>query len=547
MPEELIDFAKSVISVATFSSNFFFMKRDYFSTSAELLPLLHTWSLAVEEQYYILFPLFLMFAWRFERRRIVQLLVVLCVLSLALAQWGAYNKPAEAFFLLLTRGWELAIGSFCAFYIAQTQESFGDRAKQILAALGLLLILVAIFGFNEDTPTPSFYILLPTIGTAMVILFATKTTWVNWSLGARPMVAVGLVSYSAYLWHQPIFAFARHAKLGAISTVEVLALVGIVFACAVFSWRFVEMPFRTRGFLKQSHVFGISMISLAILIGAGISLSSGDANLSRFNAKQQQVLHIGAENRQLMTKSAYDRFGCFFNSDQNPQQLVDLECIPTGEGQKFILFGDSEAAHLREGIISALEPFNATFGQFTGAGCRAINYDANSKRCTEFIDHFFEELDAKSSAGDIVIVASNWWNTHRKLGDKEFAAAIGETLDRILQSGVKPVLVLNSPDFLKNPYEMTVKTGSLPGSERYFFTQDYATSDSVLRDVARERGVEYFEPSTFLCREDTTCLFVRDDDYFYFDTGHFSYHGSRKVAQKMFETLADGALALKPK
>ena len=165
MPEELIDFAKSVISVATFSSNFFFMKRDYFSTSAELLPLLHTWSLAVEEQYYILFPLFLMFAWRFERRRIVQLLVVLCVLSLALAQWGAYNKPAEAFFLLLTRGWELAIGSFCAFYIAQTQESFGDRAKTDFGGVGPTIDIGGDFGFNEDTPTPSFYILLPTIGT----------------------------------------------------------------------------------------------------------------------------------------------------------------------------------------------------------------------------------------------------------------------------------------------------------------------------------------------------------------------------------------------
>ena len=170
-----------------------------------------------------------------------------------------------------------------------------------------------------------------------------------------------------------------------------------------------------------------------------------------------------------------------------------------------------------------------------------------AKECTEFIDHFFEELDAKSSAGDIVIVASNWWNTHRKLGDKEFAAAIGETLDRILQSGVKPVLVLNSPDFLKNPYEMTVKTGSLPGSERYFFTR--------LRDLGFG--------SSGRC-EGKGCGIFRTQYVFYAATIQHAYLSemtiisiliqaifrtmvAEKVAQKMFETLADGALALKPK
>ena len=184
--------------------------------------------------------------WRFGRRRIVLVLAELFISSLALAQWGAYNKPVEAFFLLLTRGGELAIGSFCALYLGASRDDFDDKTSNVLSFLGLLFILIAIFRFTEDTLTPSIYTLLPTVGTGMIILFAMPTTWVGRILGNRALVAIGLISYSAYRWHQPLFAFSRHAKTNDLMTLEVLALVVLVFLLATFSWRFIEGPFRQK-------------------------------------------------------------------------------------------------------------------------------------------------------------------------------------------------------------------------------------------------------------------------------------------------------------
>ena len=124
-----------------------------------------------------------------------------------------------------------------------------------------------------------------------------------------------------------------------------------------------------------------------------------------------------------------------------------------------------------------------------------------------------------------------------KWGDMDFAANVRATLSRILKKGAVPVLVLNAPDFLKNPYEMAVKTKSTPGSERFFETEDFWTSDKVLASVAEDLGVQHFRPSDYLCRADRSCLFLRNNAYYYFDSGHFSYYGSRKIVEVMFNAL----------
>jgi peptidoglycan/LPS O-acetylase OafA/YrhL len=165
LPSDMKDFSQSLVVVSVFASNILFWRESgYFDTAAERKPLLHTWSLAVEEQYYVLFPLFLMLFWKLGKRWILVTLGLVFVASLAVAQWAAYAKPAAAFYLLPTRGWELLVGAFAAFYLSQAnRKEFGKGLSELGGWLGVALILYSVFAFSKATPFPGFYALVPTI------------------------------------------------------------------------------------------------------------------------------------------------------------------------------------------------------------------------------------------------------------------------------------------------------------------------------------------------------------------------------------------------
>jgi len=217
-PADLKDFGQSLVAASAFSSNIlFWIEGGYFATASELKPLIHTWSLAVEEQYYILFPIFLMLTWRLGIKWILILLSTVFFISLGIAQWGAYNSPTAAFFLLPTRGWELLVGVFAAFYLKYNTHLKSHSLNQALSLLGFGMIVYSIIAFDETTPFPSLYALVPTIGTGLLILCAVPKTFVHRLLSLKYIVGIGLISYSAYLWHQPLLAFARHRLLGDVS------------------------------------------------------------------------------------------------------------------------------------------------------------------------------------------------------------------------------------------------------------------------------------------------------------------------------------------
>ena len=197
-------FSESLVATSTFASNVLFWRiSGYFDTASELKPLIHTWSLAVEEQYYVFFPLFLMFAWRLGKSWIVGLLLVMFVGSLIIAQSLLATYPSFAFFMLPTRSWELLIGAFIAFYYAQHNiKKHNPVIEQLGSLIGLLLIALAVFIYNDKTPFPGLYALAPTLGAALIIIFATHKTLVGKLLGSKPFVAIGLLSWKplALLW-----------------------------------------------------------------------------------------------------------------------------------------------------------------------------------------------------------------------------------------------------------------------------------------------------------------------------------------------------------
>jgi peptidoglycan/LPS O-acetylase OafA/YrhL len=272
-PNDLKDFGQSLISVSTFSSNIlFWLESGYFDTAAELKPLLHTWSLAVEEQYYILFPVFLMLTWRLGIKWVLVLLSVVFLLSLGVAQWGAYNNPSATFFLLPTRGWELLVGVFAALYLKYNTQLRSHILNQALSLLGFGMIVYSIIAFDETTPFPSLYTLIPTIGTGLIILCAVPKTYIHKLLSLKFIVGIGLISYSTYLWHQPLLAFARHRFLGELSELILIALCLISLVMAWFSWKFVEAPFRNRKTLTRKKVFLFSILCMVLFSSLGISM-----------------------------------------------------------------------------------------------------------------------------------------------------------------------------------------------------------------------------------------------------------------------------------
>ncbi|WP_299490228.1 acyltransferase family protein [uncultured Shewanella sp.] len=296
MPMDLQDFFQSVVAVSTFSSNIlFWLESDYFDTAAELKPLLHTWSLAVEEQYYILFPLFLMWTWHLGLRWILMLLSIVFIISLVLAEWGAYNAPNAAFYLLPTRGWELILGVFAAcFFYRYNTLNVSLFIKNLLSSLGLILVFYAIFAFDETVPFPSVYTLVPTLGTLLIILFAQKGTFVHAFLSLKAFVGIGLISYSAYLWHQPLFAFAKYLSF---TEPPFSLMMGLCFASiflAYLSWRFVEMPFRNKKVFSQKNIFSSAIVISSTFIVTGVYFSFD----GRFSPEKQLIVKAyRADNR----------------------------------------------------------------------------------------------------------------------------------------------------------------------------------------------------------------------------------------------------------
>ncbi|MEZ5878521.1 MAG: acyltransferase [Tepidamorphaceae bacterium] len=213
--------------------------------------MIHTWSLAVEEQFYILFPIVLILFWCYGKEKVFFSIIIIAAISLLLSEWGWRNNPMANFYLAPTRAWELMAGSIAAFIVQKN----GVQKENALALIGLLAIIFAIFVYDKDTPFPSVYSLVPVIGVVLIIIYADEDTITTKILSINPLVSVGLISYSAYLWHQPIFAFARIRLLEFPSRELMLALCALSITLAYLTWRYVEQPFRTRTKTKSLFVF----------------------------------------------------------------------------------------------------------------------------------------------------------------------------------------------------------------------------------------------------------------------------------------------------
>ncbi len=371
LPEDMKSFSQSLVAVSVFASNVLFWKKSgYFDTAAEFKPLLHTWSLAVEEQYYVFFPIFLVLSWRLGKSKICGLLAIVFVVSLAVAQWASLAEPEAGFYLLPTRGWELLVGVFIAFFVTSSPNvCIPTHIRDVGGFIGLALIVYAIFAFDKETPFPSLYTLAPTIGTALLIVCAMQGTIICRLLGNKILVGIGLVSYSSYLWHQPLLSFARHLSLGEPSKVLRGGLAALSLALGYLSWKCVELPFRNKNFVSRQAVVFCGLAGAFFFLFVGLA---GHVFYERYkqiwlSTQTQEVRATfrvieeaqGSLNyRQFVGKKRGDG-ECRFNVERLTTEIEEeiLSCFKK-HGKGVVILGDSHAIDLFSiSLSSSQEPF----------------------------------------------------------------------------------------------------------------------------------------------------------------------------------------------
>lgn len=365
LPTQFKDFAQSIAAVGLFSSNFlFWIESSYFAPAAEEKPLLHTWSLAVEEQYYIFFPLLLLLLRRVREQALAVVLICLLILSLGASEVMWRTAPDANFYLLPTRAWELLAGSLCAMLVLHR----GARANHALSLAGLALIAWAIFAFDAATPFPSLYALVPVAGTCLIILYGARGSAAAWALSLRAPVAIGLISYSAYLWHQPLFALARlqggHTPPQALMMALALTSLGLAW----LSWKFVEQPFR-RGAMGEWRVMGVTagvtagFVALALVLGY-----SGLHNRYFLNTLSPENRGLADQVAQLQTMNHFateDAGACrFYVEDPDASVTARFARCHAQHGPALLIVGDSHSIDVYKGLIVASDrPFLVGLGQ----------------------------------------------------------------------------------------------------------------------------------------------------------------------------------------
>ena len=322
LPSAFVDFSKSILYSLGFSSNFYFhfSGQQYGAESGLLKPFLHTWSLSVEEQYYILFPLVLIITFKYFRQYLIHILILGFIISLGFAEWTSRNYPSASFYFLHTRMWELLAGSLLAYFeITNGYRGSNKKFNLILPTIGIFLIGHSILFFNDNMFHPSFYTLSPIIGVCLIIWFSNKNEIVTKILSTKLFVGIGLISYSLYLWHYPIFAFNRITFLTRDNIFLELLLILSIFVLSITSFYFIEKPFRNRKY-KFISIFYFLITTFILILIFNINTIFTNGSLKNRNFPEviiNAITNLDYRNNYQDNIRCHDRLGnnsfCIFN------------------------------------------------------------------------------------------------------------------------------------------------------------------------------------------------------------------------------------------
>tara|TARA_Y100000996_G_scaffold410674_1_gene393476 strand:+ start:7159 stop:9048 length:1890 start_codon:yes stop_codon:yes gene_type:complete len=533
-PSDLKDFGQSLISTATFSSNIhFWWERGYFGSALELKPLLHTWSLAVEEQYYIIFPLFLALTWKLGIKKITSILLLIFFLSLCLAHfsstYGVFERvKTGSFYLIPTRAWELLIGVFIALHIDYIQEKIKIEYNQFLSILGFSMILYSIVFFDGYTPFPSLYTLFPTIGAALVIIASTPNTLIHSILSKKELVFLGLISYSTYLWHQPIFAFTRH-KFGHEVPEFIFAILGLIsIFLGYLSWKWIEKPFRDKNIVSSKGIFNYSFAGILIFIGIGLSFSLSNGFIKSYSIKEQKIYE------EFMNVGIYNSI----NMESVKLEEFDLQ----DERIKLLVIGDSYAEDLINAIKESKLDESYQLSSFRIPGNCGVLYiqrelikDLQPTSCYNRPNFFNEpRLEQILLDADEIWIESSWHDWQLDF-IKESLIELKKVKTNIVLFGSKEFGIKSANQY-KSQYGEDGLSRLFPISERQRFLS------KTLREISSSVDVEYIDPMFVICESYQTCKHSFDGKgIISVDGGHLTPYGARHFGDNLYKYIQNRA------
>ena len=522
-PAEIVAFAKSSLAALfSFANVYFYATSGYFAPRAIDLPLLHLWSLGIEEQFYFIFPLLAVMLARYVPRLSLPVIAVVGLLSLLWSQWQLLRHPEASFYLLQSRAFELTIGVL----LARLNWKLESRAAQLLSAAGAALLIVAIFFYSDQTRFPGLAALVPCIGTALIIWSGQAGTVLSRVLGLPPLVYIGKISYPLYLSHWPLIVFGKIAMPEAPELHVSLFVVAASFVVAVAIYHAVEKPIRTGGFTLAKASFLGSAASL-LAAGAVVALLAGGFE-GRSRPQAQQLTNFEPPN----LKELFLQGRCFLDPDQGTSFFALETCFPD-KRPVAILWGDSHAAHHYNGLKHELGAAGYSLGMFTASACTPIIGRVVDGRphCKDINDFVLSLI--KSRKPEIVIVAALW---------KPFVMdGLEKTLGLLAQNDTSIVVLGNTPTFQESVPSYLSRL-----ADKDIKVLDRSAAEAAMRTLLQTKkvgNVRYISLQGVTCPAGRCAVADKSGRPYYFDEGHLTQDGSRWIAAKIVSDI----LATRPR
>ena len=563
LPSDFVEYSESILASLFFGSNFFFYfsATEYGAESALLKPFLHTWSLGVEEQFYLVFPILAISAFKYFNKHFLTILIGLSLLSLQFSELMKVRNADLNFYLPFSRFWELAVGSMLAYrelYYKSSNEGF---VSKYLPIFGLYLVAYSILFFDSKTPHPSFHTLIPIIGVALIIGFASKDELVGKVLGSKPFVWVGLISYSAYLWHFPIFAFSRMGKEPTNN--DKLEWVALTFVLSVISYFFIERTFRNSQKLSRKYFIVLILVVVSFLSVLSIFGIKTEGFLDRIDGTiakdMSDVEWIKLRYPPILPLNPISKSG--------DEAHIEGSCYERGAregcifgGVEFITLGDSFVGALEPTLLKALHQRNIGMqtNQYTQCGYLSKQYSiyqrSDTHRCAEINaerDNYYASLPkgrtfivfhAPSSFSQLAST-NDKFNSIERRWDDHF-----QQLQSLLSMGHRVVFIYgvprpktNSRLQLSNLMISQYNGGDVFGLQTKIDVE--RENEYVLKKVRALENNSYFVPisaSDVLCEKEgkARCYDFKDGLGPIFNNGqHLSHLGAHLVSELILDRL----------
>lgn len=541
-PTELKETSEAALAALGSVTNIvFWATAGYFEQPAEELPLLHTWSLSVEEQYYLVFPALVMGVVCWTRARLAPVVFSLIAASVALSVYGAFAYPEATFYLLPARAWELLVGASLALGAIPPLR---DRAlREVACAIGLALILGSIAVLTSATPFPGLAAIPPCLGAALIIhAGASGPTLVGRVLSIPPMVFVGLISYSLYLWHWPLLVLQKTEFLlvpaDSSKLVERTAVLAASFIFAFLSWRFIERPTRDRRRVPtRMLILGSGAAALAIAAVSIVSLATGGLP-GRFSSQAVAV----ASYLDYDETAPFREDACFLGLNA-PFSEFDRElCLPrSADRPGYLLLGDSHAAALYQGFRQAFPEANVL--QTTAVACAPLIVPqiGAGASCAEMIAAALDALPKSHGVKRVFLTAR--WNAsrldHTAGWSREWLTQLKATVEAFRSRGVDAVVIGPSDEYqsaLPGLLAQAIEDGD-PGLPQRRLLQAPVTIDRMMAEFAAANGVRYVSLIGAVRGPDGSREYAAPGVPVYFDSNHYTVEGSALAGRTVADAM----------